>query len=227
MKKLALFAILIIASVNFCFAQKIVKIEKPAADSTAAESDSPEISDKEWQIVVDFMRDENWDNAALFASRLIERTKIEDEKKQLARLRYFYLYSLAGKVIAASEAKKPSEEAAARNELERTAESFIGKEVLMPPRQFLADCRNYLNYICPVKDNANALRVTATNREATSIHSFEVVLFDDKIDLKEFVGKEMFLGGTLAKIEFNQDKSNLWIMRLFSVKGFARIVVGK
>ncbi len=227
MKKFVFLSIFICLSTTFCFAQKIVKIEKPDEKPADSNSFSPEISDKEWQFMNDALRTENWENSALLASRLIERTKAENEKKQLAQLRYFYLYSLAGKVIAYSEAKKTVEEAAAREELNKAAESFIGKEIIMPPRQFLADCNGVLNYICTIKDNANALRVTATNKEGTVIHSFENVLFDQKIDLKEFVGKETFLGGTLAKVEFNESKSNLWIMRLSFVKGFVRVVVDK
>ncbi|MEO8072654.1 MAG: hypothetical protein ABI686_05340 [Acidobacteriota bacterium] len=203
-----------------------MKVEK-SDEKTPSDLTATEVSDKDWQVMNDALRDENWENSALLASRLIERTKTENEKKQLAQLRYFYLYSLAGKVIAYSEAKKSSEEETARNELKNAADSFIGEEMIMPPRQFLANCSRVLNYICTVKNNGNALRVTATNKEGTAIHSFETVLFDQKIDLKEFIGKETFLGGTLAKVEFNEDKSNLWIMRLSFVKGFVRVIVTK
>lgn len=227
MKKFVFLSILICLSATFCFAQKIIRIEKPDPKSSAADSYSPEVSDDEWKIMSDFLRAEDWENSALFAARLIERTKVENEKKQLAQLRYFYLYSLAGKVVSYSEAKKVNQEEAARNELNKVAEGLVGQEFLMPPRQFRTDCSGVLNYICAVKDNNNALRVTATNKEGTAIHSFEIVLFDQKIDLKEYVGKETFLGGTLAKVEFNEAKSNLWIMRLFFVKGFVRVVVDK
>ncbi len=226
MKKLIFLSIFICLSATFCFAQKIVKVGK-SDEKTPSDLTATEVSDKDWQVMNDALRDENWENSALLASRLIERTKTENEKKQLAQLRYFYLYSLAGKVIAYSEAKKSSEEEAARNELKNAADSFIGEEMIMPPRQFLADCSRVLNYICTVKNNGNALRVTATNKEGTAIHSFETVLFDQKIDLKEFIEKETFLGGTLAKVEFNEDKSNLWIMRLSFVKGFVRVIVTK
>jgi hypothetical protein len=227
MKKFVLFSILICLSATFCFAQKIVRVEKPDEKPADSNTFSPEISDQEWQFLNDKLRAEDWENSALIASRLIKRTKAENEQKQLAQLRYFYLYSLAGKVVALSEAKKFAEEEAARDELKKAADNFIGKEFIMPPRQLIADCSRVLNYICTVKDNANALRVTATNKDGTAIHSFEVVLFDQKIDLKEFIGKETFLGGTLAKVEFNEAKSNLWIMRLSFVKGFIRVVVNK
>lgn len=209
------------------FSQKIVKIEKPAQTSEESNLSSPEISDKEWRLMNDALKAENWEDGTLLASRLIGRTKTETENKQLAQLRYFLLYSLAGKVIAYSEAKKPVEEKIARKELEDTADNLIGEEIIMPPREFLYNCSKVLNYICSVKDNENALRVTATNQAGTSIQAFETVLFDQKIDLKEFIGKETFLGGTLAKTEFNSEKSNLWIMRLFFVKGFVRVIVNK
>ena len=227
MKKLIFFSILLCFSVTFCFAQKIVRIEKPTQTTPVLNQFPTEISDKEWQIMNDSLRAEDWEKSAALASQLINRIKIDNEKKQPAQLRYLYLYSLAGKIVAYSEARKPVEEEAARNELKKAAESFIGKEFVMPPRRFLANCNQVLNYICTVKNNDNALRVTATNKEGTAIHSFETVVFDQKIDLKEFIEKETFLGGILAKVEFNKNKSNLWIMRLSFVKGFVRVVVNK
>jgi hypothetical protein len=105
--------------------------------------------------------------------------------------------------------------------------TLIGKEFLLPPRQFLSDCGQRVNYICPVKDNENALRVTATNKDATAILSFDYILFDTKVDLKEFTAKEAFLGGTLKNVEFNDDISKPWVMRLIFEKGFARVVVSR
>ncbi len=227
MKKLLCVSVLICLSTVFCFAQKIVKIEKPTQKTSPVNSVSTEISDKEWQNLNDAMRTEKWNVGAFLASGLLERLGNENDKKQLAQLRYFYLYSLAGKVISYSEEKNPLEEKAARLELQNVADEFIGTEILMPPRQFIYNCSRVLNYICSVKDNENALRVTATNQAGTSIHSFETVLFDQKVDLKEFIGKETFLGGTLAKVEFNPENSNLWIMRLFFVKGFVRVIVNR
>jgi hypothetical protein len=69
------------------------------------------------------------------------------------------------------------------------------------------------------------LRVTATNKDATAIISFDYVLFDTKVDLKEFTAKDAFLGGTLKKVEFNNDMSKPWVMRLIFEKGFARVVI--
>ncbi len=219
--------ILLCLSVSLCAAQKIVPIDKLTQPVSIPTSNPAVISDKEWQTVNDAMRTEDWKQSSELSSQLLNRVKIENEAKQLAQLRYIYLYSLAGKVITYSMAHSKVNEDAARQELGDAADNLVGQEFTMPARQFLADCNKVLNYICRVSKDGNALRVTATNKEGTAIHSFETVLFDQKIDLKEFIGKEIFLGGTLAKIDFNENKSNLWIMRLSFVKGFVRVVVAR
>lgn len=227
MKKYLLFLILFNFSILSGDAQKIVKVEKPVKPAAENVRFSAEFTDKEWKFLTDSVQTEDWEKSAFLASQLINRMSVDNDKKQLAQLRYIYLYSLAGKIVAYSLAGKKIEEAAAREELSRAADDFVGQEFLMPPRRFLGECKQALNYICTVKDNENALRVTAANQEATAIHSFEVVLFDEKVDLREFTGKDAFLGGTFVKYEFNASSSNLWITRLSFVKGFIRVVVAK
>jgi hypothetical protein len=136
-------------------------------------------------------------------------------EKQLAQLRYLYVFALAGD---AARGKIPY------TELERVIKGYVGKEFLMPPRRFLADCKSNVNFICPVAGDDKALRVTATNRESSAIHSFEYVQLNEKIDVAENNGKQAFLGGTLLTAEVNVYKSNLRIMRLTFNKGFANLV---
>lgn len=227
MKKLFFFAFLFCFSIIVCPAQKIIPAEKTTETKPVSAPSETEISDREWQIIIDSLRVEDWNKAAFFSSQLLSRLKTDNDKKQIAQLRYIYLFSLAGKIINYSLENKKEAEEATRNDLRKAAEDFAGKELLMPARPFLGDCKQVLNYICGVKNNENALRVTATNKEGTAIHSFDYVLFDQKIDLNEFTGKEAFLGGILKKVEFNEEKSNVWIIRLFLEKGFARVVIGK
>ncbi len=222
LKKSALSVIFLCVSVSICLAQTPAELSKPIQSPTNTGS---EISDNEWKILTDALWTEDWEKAAFFASLLLFRVKADNEKKQLAQLRYFYLYALAGKILGVSDAKKMAEKKATLEELEKAAGTFIGKEFLLPPRQFLSDCQQRINYICPVKDNEKALRVTATNKDATAIISFDYVLFDTKVDLKEFTAKDAFLGGTLKKVEFNNDMSKPWVMRLIFEKGFARVVI--
>lgn len=226
MKSIVLLSVLFAFSFVVCPAQKIIRIEKTPEVKQSAAVDA-EISEREWRIVIDALRLEDWDKSAFIASQLLGRVTTDNDKKQLAQLRYIYMYSLAGKIIAYSENNKHEAEAATRRELDATVKNFTGREIIMPPREFIGECKQVLNYICTVKNSDNALRVAATNKTGTSIHSFDYVTFDKKIDLKEFAGKEVFLGGTLAKTEFNDKQSNVWIMRLFFENGFARVVVSK
>lgn len=224
MKNIILFAFIFCFSFVGCQAQKIIPAEKKTETKTVSTAPESEISEREWQIIIDSLRVEDWDKAAFFSSQLLDNIKTDNDKKQIAQLRYIYLYSLAGKIISYSQAGKKEAEEATWNDLRKASENFTGKELLMPPREFYGECKQVLNYICTVKDNENALRVTATNKEGTAIHSFDYVAFNKKIDLNELSGKEAFLGGILRKVEFNENKSNVWIMRLFLDDGFARVV---
>ncbi len=184
-----------------------------------------EFSEAEWKILTDALQAEDWKTSVPLASQYLGKLKIENEKKQLAQLRYFYLYALAGKILAASSVKIPIETDSMWNELDAAVGSFVGTEFVLPPRRFMPECKAVLNYICAVKDNDRAVRVTATNKAGTMIHSFDYVTFDEKIFSGEFADKEIFLGGKLKRAEFNQDMSKLWVMRLIFEKGFARVVV--
>ena len=225
MKKIILFIILWYLFVPICFAQKPqtpVKISKPQPVQTPIIT---EISDSEWKILTAALESENWEKSALLASQYLQKIKIDNEKKQLAQLRYFYLYALAGKILTFSSDKQTIEENAAWEELDKAVGSFIGKEFVLPPRRLLNDCKEVLNYICAVTGNDRALRVTATNRVGTAIHSFDYVAFDEKILSGEFAERETFLGGKLKTVEFNQDMSKPWVMRLIFEKGFVSFVV--
>jgi len=225
MKKFILFTALICFSVSICFAQQGKTPVKTIAPKPIQTQTVTEFSEAEWKVLTGALRVEDWKTSALLAARYLEKLKIDNEKKQLAQLRYFYLYALAGKILDASASvKAPIETDSIWKELDTAVNNFIGKEFVLPPRRFLPVCKNVLNYICAVQDNERALRVTATNKGGTMIHSFDYVLFDAKVPLGELTGKEVFLGGRLKRVEFNQNMSKLWVMRLIFEKGFARAV---
>lgn len=225
MKKFILFTILFCISVSVGFAQKSKTPIKKTAPKTVQPQTITEISEADWKILTDALQTEDWNKSAALASQDLQKLKTDNEKKQLARLRYFYLYSLAGKILAASSAKVPVETDSMWKELDAAIGNFVGKELILPPRRFLSECKAVLNYICPVKSNERALRVTATNREGTAIHSFDYVVFEEKISLEKFAEQEIFLGGKLKRAEFNQDMSKPWVMRLIFEKGFVRVVI--
>lgn len=225
MRKFILFTILFCFSAFVAVAQTSKKPVKKIESKTVQPLEITEISEADWKNLTDALQAENWNESTALAARYLENFQTDNDKKQLARLRYFYLYSLAGKILAASAAKVPVETDSLWNELNKAIGDFTGKEFVLPPRRFLSECKEVVNYICPVKNNELALRVTATNREATAIHSFDYVAFDEKISTDKFGDGEIFLGGKLKRAEFNQDMSKPWVMRLIFEKGFARVVV--
>lgn len=207
---------------------KIPIVKKPVSPAIKPKliEAATEIAEADWKNLSDSLTAENWDKSSRLAREFISRLKADNEKKQLARLRYFYLYSLAGKVFKLSAAKNTTGETAVRDQLKSAVSIFSGEEFVLPPRQFLGDCRTAFNFICAVKDSDRAVRTTATGKSGLEIHSFDYVLFDRKIGFKEFTENKTFLGGTLRKAEFNENPAQPWIMRLVFNKGFARVIVG-
>lgn len=200
-------------------AQKPKPADSSAPKKTVAQNVNPvaEISADEWDNLVKSLDAEDWDKSALLAAAYIKKLKTDNEKKQLARLRYFYLYSLAGK---AAQKKMPYPE------LDRFSQVFIGQEFLMPSREVLADCAGKVNYVCPVKADDNSLRVTATDKSAV-IHAFEYVKLPEKFDVAANSGKEVFLSGKLKKMEINSYKTAAKIMRLEFENGAVELVAKK
>lgn len=217
MKSLLLIVICLFLTAFISFGQnRKVPAKTSSTKHTQASSKNlatvDKISEIEWNEIVKAVSLEDWNKTSLLVSAAMKKLKTDNEDKQLARLRYFSLYSLAGKVM---------QEKATFSELEKTADSFIGQDFLMPSREIVADCVKKLNYICPVPENDKALRVTTINKEATSIISFEYVQLPQKFDVETNSGKQVFLGGNLKKIELNPNNSTVWIMRLSFENGIA------
>lgn len=199
-------------------AKKPVAAKTSAVAKPAAQNALKEIPETEWKALVVALEVEDWTQAASLASAAIGKLKTDNDKKQLARLRYLYLYALAGKAASGKLTYA---------ELEKITAVFIGKEFLMPSRDFLSDCTQKVNYICPVKANETTLRVTATNKSGTEIHSFEYVKLDEKFDFAANEGKAAFLGGTLQEAEIKPYKKDISIMRLVFEQGFVNIVASR
>lgn len=214
MKRLIFFTILFSLAVSVCFGQKRQAAVKPTPKKIVQAVNTGEISEADWLKMADAMYLENWEKASALAAQNLQKLKTDNAKKQLAQLRYIYLYTLAGKV---SEGKM------AFAEFEKIANSFIGQEFLLVSRQLLADCRTKVNYICAAKDSDRVLRVTATNRSGTAIHLFEYVVLNEKFDLQANSEKLAFLGGNLKKIESNLSKDDMKVMRLIFDKGYVKL----
>ena len=220
--KFTIFFIILLSAAN-SFGQRI--INTPTQEESVFIPNVTVIPDKEWGVMVDYLKKENWDSAVFYAAGLMRRLRTDNDKKQIAQLRYFHLFSLAGKIMKFHEAGKTAEKEAAWVELDKAVEDSIGKEFILPPREYRSICDKNLNFVCPVKDNDKAFRTAATNEKATVIHSFDYVVFDKAVNFSQFSDKRVFLGGTLKKVEFNEDLTEPWVMYLIFEKGFVRVVV--
>lgn len=224
MRNVVLIVSLFCLSASVCFSQKSKTITKLPVVKQALPQPFAEIADADWRSLIDAVQVENWDKSASLANGYLTKIKIENEKKQVARLRYILLYALAGKIVETSSANKTAEETKARAELEKTANGFLGKEFFMPSREVARDCENRLNYVCRSKQQPNVLRVTATDHSGTAIYSFEYVRLKEYFNVLRNAGKEIVLSGILRKVEFNPNKSNVWIMRLIFGDGAVNVV---
>ncbi len=224
MKKFILIIILICISAAV-FSAQTTRIPAKITPRNVPFKTITEISDVDWQILASALEKEDWKQSVTLASQHLQTLKTENDKKQLAQLRYLYLFALAGQINTYNVQGNPTEAEKVWTELDKAMETFVGKEFMMPARPFATDCEKKLNVICQVKETPNAFRTTATNREGNAIHSFDYVMLDQPTDIKEFNGKITFLGGVLRRAEYNEDKSKPWVLRLFFNKGFLRVVV--
>ncbi|MDQ2746486.1 MAG: hypothetical protein M3T96_04410 [Acidobacteriota bacterium] len=229
MKKIVLLIVLLSVGVWCAAAQK------PTAPVKSIKSPTPmpivkEFSNAEWKVLTDSVKAEDWTKSAAVAADYLEKLKTDNDKKQLAQLRYLRLFALAGKILAVSAANVPANTDALWKELDDAASAFNGREFVLPPHLYLHSCINgakrAANYICPVAGDERALRITATNKEGTAIHSFDYVAFDDKNSIANLPESELFLGGILRRVEYNQNAAKPWVMRLIFDKGFASVVAG-
>jgi len=224
MKK-SIFIIILICISAVVFSAQTTRVPAKITPRNVPFKTVTEISDADWQTLASALEKEDWKQSATLALQHLQTLKTENDKKQIAQLRYLYLFSLAGQILAYNAQGNAAEGEKAWSEIDTIMETFVGKEFMMPPRPFATDCEKKLNVICQVKDTPNAFRTTATNREGNAIHSFDYVLLDQPTDIKEFNGKVTFLGGVLRRAEYNEDKSKPWVLRLFFNKGFLRVVV--
>lgn len=221
MKKFVLLIILFLAANGFAQKPpKMVTVKPHPVLSPAA----TQFSEAEWKTLTDAFLSQDWTKSATLTAKYLQSLKVDNDKKQFAQLRYLRLFALAGKILAVSNANVPADSDALWKELDDAASEFNGREFVLPPRRYLNECQKRANYICRVADNDRALRVTATNGAGTAIHSFDYVVFDDRSLLNNLPESELFLGGTLKRVEYNQDSTKPWVMRLIFEKGFVNVV---
>ena len=225
MKRLVIFTILVCISAAVITAQTPSRVPSKIAPRSVPFKNVTEVSNEDWIALAAALEKEDWKQSATLAAGHLLSLKTENDKKQLAQLRYIYLFSLGGQILGFNARGNAVEAEKTWMEVDKAMANFINKEIVMPPRPFTTDCTKKLNVVCQVKESPNAFRTTATNKEGSGIHSFDYVQLDQPLDIKEFNNKEVFIGGILRRAEYNEDKSKPWVLRLFVNNGFLRVVI--
>lgn len=229
MKNLSFIVILIFAFAAGISAQpeKLV-FKENVADIPASNGKENDIPAEDWNKLESALQLENWTRTSILAEEYLQKLGAETKDLKMARLRYIYLYSLAGKVISHSFAADREQEEAARLRLEVAAKSYVGKEFVFPVRKILSDCKGAVNFVCESKENPGFLRIAATNPNGTSIHFSEYIEMGRlKLDVKKHNDADVVLGGILKGVRLNPEKSNTLVMTLQFEDGFVQKIYPK
>ena len=181
----------------------------------AAPAQSVKTTDRlsEWQKqeLENALDKEDWVKSADLAAKFLKGLK-NGEEREVGLLRYMFIFASAGKVTTG----KMSFE-----DLEKALKDLVGKNVYLFPRALTGDCqRGGMNVICFKKGESDQLFTTATNLTGTSIHAFEYIQLEEKVDLTPREGTAVLVGGVIKAIAPNPNKSRLIVMRLYIEKGF-------
>jgi|ERR1043166_1361247 hypothetical protein len=164
-------------------------------------------TEEQWNSLLIALSTEDWDSAYRLSGSLIERIKTDNSDKDLAKIRYMFLYSGAGRVLAGKMTY---------DELEKVVKPFVGTELVIPFRTVRETCGgSNLNSICADNKDKKSLLVPATNKAGTTILAFEYYKFKDDPKLSRSVGSAVSFSGIVTAIQPNPNRSNLIILRIY------------
>ncbi|MEZ5428949.1 MAG: hypothetical protein R2747_22075 [Pyrinomonadaceae bacterium] len=194
-----------------------------------------EISEDDWSKLESALIREDWNASSLLAKQYLGELNLENNDGQIARLRYIYVYSLAGRIITDQRAGHKADEVKTRDELERTLREFTGERFIFPVRKILANCEGVVNYVCESKENPGFLRVAATNPDGNAIHSFEYIdmHLSEKspnqmlVDVVRHDKKDIIFGGFLKGFRFKSGEAYKGVVVLEFENGFVKEIYGK
>lgn len=164
------------------------------------------LSDQEWENLSAALEKEDWNEAVNLSKQYLAKLKTEDSQNTLARLRYMLLFSAAGRVGLGQMSY---------DDLEKTANPFVGQEVQLPYGRIVTECRGNPGAICFPAGGNHDVSVASLNRKATYIHAFVYANLQQKFDYASHLGELGTVRGVVDSIQFNPNRSNIWIMRIF------------
>ncbi|MFD0765913.1 hypothetical protein ACFQZI_13710 [Mucilaginibacter lutimaris] len=148
-------------------------------------------TDAEWNKLVGFLSAEQWGDANTLSLQILKRIPAaEIDSDDAAAFRYMYIYSEAGLM---NERKVTKEQA------QKKITPHIGHKVLLAAHPITS--KQGFNSITLVNDKTDTLMVTATNKTATQIFSFEYIIPKKRFPLDEFKNNEGKFYGVIGRIK--------------------------
>lgn len=184
MKK-ALFTLVCIAMVSLCKAQSITY--------------------EDFKSLIPFLQKEDWQSAYNASSKLLEENEVDNDDPRAIVL-YINILSGAGLV---AQGKLTYEQ------LEAKILPYQGQHILMASHPLSIKGEDTMNKtFFSETDSTFEAFTTSTNKGGTNILCFEKFYFDEKVLTNQYKNSMVRCGGKLEKIEFNPNKSTIWILRL-------------
>jgi hypothetical protein len=157
-------------------------------------------TDAEWSKLVGFLSAEQWGDANTLSLQLLKRIPAaEVDSDDAAVFRYTYIYSEAGLM---NERKVTKEEA------QKKIKPHIGHRVLLAAHPITS--KKGFNSITLVNDKTDTLMVTASNKTATQIFSFEYIIPKKPFPLDEFKNNEGKIYGVIGRIKSIKAGGNMF-----------------
>lgn len=172
------------------------------------------ISYDDFKNVVPSLQKEDWKTAFKTTGKLLKDTET-DSSDLHSIVTFIHIFSAAGMV---------SNGDMSYDELQEAVNPYIGKFVITAAHPLgNPDQKGGLNqtYVT-VNDTMMQAFTSATNANGTSIFCFEYSNLAAPPDMQTLKGKFVRTGGILTKVEYNPNRSNIWIMRLTIDQAFIR-----
>lgn len=167
----------------------------------------------DFKSLIPYLKAEDWESSFKESSRFLKSAK-RDTSDFHAIILYINIFSAAGMVTKSQMTYM---------ELEKNIMKFQGQKIIMSGHPVTTKDGALRQVKFDVTDSTNSAFTSATNSEGSSIFCFEKFIFKNKITLDDFPERSFVrCGGTLEKIEFNPNKSLIWILRLTVTNAFVR-----
>lgn len=152
------------------------------------------ISNSEWQNIINYLNNEQWEKAnQLSRSYLQKIPKDKINESDAAILRYMYIRSESGLMNLDKVTQKQAFD---------HIKGFVGLNLILPGHPIAL--KEGFNSIEMLNNKADTLIVTATNKAATDILSFEYIILDKPFTVAEFmsyIDKICAISGRLKSIK--------------------------